>query len=48
MNASTPLFSRDPEPCFASNQAQLDVYDSIWFSRISINQGKQKCQQKKR
>jgi hypothetical protein len=31
----TPLFSRDPEPCFASKVAQLDFYDSIWFSRIS-------------
>jgi hypothetical protein len=29
-----PLFSKDPEPCFASNKAQLDFYDSIWFSRI--------------
>jgi hypothetical protein len=29
-----PLFSRDPEPCFASKKAQLDFYDSIWFSRI--------------
>jgi hypothetical protein len=31
----TPLFPRDPEPCFASKVAQLDLYDSIWFSRIS-------------
>jgi hypothetical protein len=30
----TPLFSKDPEPCFASKKAQLDFYDSIWFSRI--------------
>lgn len=30
-----PLFSRDPEPCFASAKAELDFYDSIWFSRIS-------------
>ena len=30
-----PLFSKDPEPCFASNKAQLDFYDSIWFSRIT-------------
>jgi hypothetical protein len=29
-----PLFSKDPEPCFASKKAQLDFYDSIWFSRI--------------
>ena len=30
----SPLFSKDPEPCFASNKAQLDFYDSIWFERI--------------
>jgi hypothetical protein len=30
-----PLFSRDPEPCFASAKAELDFYDSIWFSRIA-------------
>jgi hypothetical protein len=30
----TPLFSKDPEPCFASKKAKLDFYDSIWFSRI--------------
>ena len=30
-----PLFSKDPEPCFASNKAQLDSYDLIWFSRIT-------------
>ena len=30
-----PLFSRDPEPCFASKKAQLDLHNSIWFSRIS-------------
>ena len=29
-----PLFSRDPQPCFASKKAQLDFYDSIWFERI--------------
>ena len=29
-----PLFSKDPEPCFASKKAQLDFYDSIWFERI--------------
>jgi hypothetical protein len=29
-----PLFSNDPEPCFASKKAQLDFYDSIWFERI--------------
>ena len=28
------LFSKDPEPCFASKKAQLDFYDSIWFERI--------------
>jgi hypothetical protein len=29
-----PLFSKDPELCFASKKAQLDFYDSIWFERI--------------
>ena len=29
-----PLFSKDPEPCFASNQARPDLHNSIWFSRI--------------
>jgi Transposase DDE domain len=29
-----PLFSTDPEPCFASNQARPDLHNSIWFSRI--------------
>lgn len=29
-----PLLPRDPQPCFASNQAQRDFYDQIWFSRI--------------
>jgi hypothetical protein len=29
-----PLFSREPEPCFASAKAKLDFSDSIWFSRI--------------
>ena len=29
-----PLFSKDPEPCFASKKAQLDFYDSIWFEPI--------------
>ena len=29
-----PLFSKDPEPCFASKKAQLDSNDSIWFERI--------------
>lgn len=28
------LFGRDPEPCFASKQAESDYYDQIWFSRI--------------
>ncbi len=31
--APIPLFSKDPEPCFASKKAQLDFYDSIWFLR---------------
>ena len=29
-----PLFSKDPEPCFASNKARPDLHNSIWFSRI--------------
>jgi hypothetical protein len=33
--APSPLLARAPDPCFASHQAQLDYYDSIWFSRIS-------------
>lgn len=32
--ASIPLLPKDPQPCFASNQAKQDFYDSIWFSRI--------------
>lgn len=28
------LLPIDPQPCFASNQAQHDYYDQIWFSRI--------------
>ncbi len=29
-----PLLPKDPQPCFASSQAQKDFYDQIWFSRI--------------
>jgi hypothetical protein len=29
-----PLLPQDPQPCFASNQAEQDFYDLIWFSRI--------------
>lgn len=29
-----PLLPQDPEPCFASNRAEQDFYDQIWFSRI--------------
>jgi hypothetical protein len=29
-----PLLPKDPQPCFASNQAQQDFYDQIWFFRI--------------
>lgn len=29
-----PLLPKDPQPCFASNQAEQDFYDEIWFSRI--------------
>ncbi len=29
-----PLLPKDPQPCFASNQAEQDFYDQIWFSRI--------------
>lgn len=29
-----PLLPIDPQPCFASNKAQHDYYDQIWFSRI--------------
>lgn len=32
--ASIPLLPKDPQPCFASNQAKQDFYDRIWFSRI--------------
>lgn len=28
------LLPRDPEPCFASNRAEQDFYDQIWFTRI--------------
>jgi hypothetical protein len=29
-----PLLPKDPQPCFASKQAQRDFSDQIWFSRI--------------
>ena len=29
-----PLLPRDPQPCFASNKAEQDFYEHIWFSRI--------------
>lgn len=29
-----PLLPKDPQPCFASHQAEKDFYDQIWFSRI--------------
>ena len=29
-----PLLPHDPEPCFASNRAEQDFYDQIWFTRI--------------
>jgi Transposase DDE domain len=29
-----PLLPKDPQPCFASNRAEQDFYDRIWFSRI--------------
>lgn len=29
-----PLLPKDPQPCFASNKAEQDFYDQIWFSRI--------------
>lgn len=29
-----PLLPQDPEPCFASNRAEQDFYDQIWFTRI--------------
>lgn len=28
------LLPQDPQPCFASHQAEHDFYDQIWFSRI--------------
>jgi hypothetical protein len=31
----TPLRARDPEPCFANPQSELDFSGLIWFSRIS-------------
>jgi Transposase DDE domain len=32
----TPLFSKDPEPCFASRKAERDQGDKILFSRIRM------------
>lgn len=29
-----PLPTRDPQPCFASANAQQDFYDQFWFSRV--------------
>lgn len=29
-----PLLPKDPQPCFASKQAERDFYEQIWFSRI--------------
>ncbi|MBD2425196.1 hypothetical protein, partial [Phormidium sp. FACHB-1136] len=29
-----PLLTVDPEPCFASKNAEDQYYDRIWFSRI--------------
>jgi hypothetical protein len=29
-----PLLPKDPQPCFASKQAERDFYDQFWFSRI--------------
>ena len=29
-----PLLPKDPQPCFASKQAERQFYDQIWFSRI--------------
>lgn len=29
-----PLLPQDPDPCFASNRAEQDFYDQIWFTRI--------------
>jgi hypothetical protein len=28
------LLPHDPQPCFASNRAERDFYDQIWFTRI--------------
>lgn len=30
----TALLPKDPQPCFASNRAERDFYDQIWFTRI--------------
>ena len=30
----SPILPKDPQPCFASYQAEKDFYDQIWFSRI--------------
>jgi hypothetical protein len=29
-----PLLTVDPDPCFASKNAEAQYYDRIWFSRI--------------
>ena len=29
-----PLLPKDPQPAFASKQAERDFYDQVWFSRI--------------
>jgi len=31
---SIPLLPKDPQPAFASKQAERDFYDQVWFSRI--------------
>ena len=35
-----PLFTKDPQPCFASRKAQKKHYNKIWFSRIRALQCK--------
>ena len=30
----SPLLPKDPQPCFASEQAEEQFYDQFWFSRI--------------
>ena len=29
-----PLLPKDPQPCFASNRAEQNFYDQIWFNRV--------------